>query len=211
MSPRTVDKEARKNEILDAALSIISKKGAFDFKIIEVARKAKIGKGTIYEYFSSKEQLIFGAFRRFMERHLEHLHPETPEKFTPRGHMKDFIERSLRFFASNKRLLQVLFDLWSYLQRNREVEKYFGDLAELMASFKANLMMIYKAGIESGEFRKSDPNVVVTGIFAMIDGLALQYQMNQIDLTDPEVIREISEVITDGICSKPDGNKKRGK
>ena len=44
--------------ILDTALDLFVQKGYLDTKIIDIANVAGIGKGTIYEYFSSKEELF---------------------------------------------------------------------------------------------------------------------------------------------------------
>ncbi len=44
--------------ILDTALGLFVENGYIDTKIIDIANAAGIGKGTIYEYFSSKEALF---------------------------------------------------------------------------------------------------------------------------------------------------------
>lgn len=44
-------------DIMKAALKIFSEKGFYDAKIVDIAKEAGIGKGTVYEYFRSKEEL----------------------------------------------------------------------------------------------------------------------------------------------------------
>jgi TetR/AcrR family fatty acid metabolism transcriptional regulator len=44
--------------IFHAAWELFSEKGFHDTKISEIAKKAGIGKGTVYEYFKSKEELV---------------------------------------------------------------------------------------------------------------------------------------------------------
>ena len=43
---------------LDTALDLFVQKGYLDTKIIDIFNAAGIGKGTVYEYFSSKEELF---------------------------------------------------------------------------------------------------------------------------------------------------------
>ena len=62
MSPKLVDKEQRKQEIALVALDLFAEKGIEAASISEVAKAAGIGKGTVYEYFASKEELIVSAF-----------------------------------------------------------------------------------------------------------------------------------------------------
>jgi len=51
-------KEARPEEILDAALELFTEKGFSSTRMIDVARKAGISKGTLYLYFESKENIF---------------------------------------------------------------------------------------------------------------------------------------------------------
>jgi len=63
---------SRKSEILDAVIDIFQTKGLeADFSISELARKVDIGKSTIYEYFTTKEEILSEAFIRIFERSIE--------------------------------------------------------------------------------------------------------------------------------------------
>jgi AcrR family transcriptional regulator len=56
-------KEARPQEILDAALEVFAEKGFAAARMDEVARRAGVTKGTIYLYFPSKEELFKALVR----------------------------------------------------------------------------------------------------------------------------------------------------
>ena len=47
--------------IMKSLISLISEKQSDDFSIEEVAEKAGIGKGTIYLYFKSKNELLYNS------------------------------------------------------------------------------------------------------------------------------------------------------
>ena len=51
-------KEARPEEILDAALKLFTEKGFSSTRMIDVAKAAGISKGTLYLYFDSKEAIF---------------------------------------------------------------------------------------------------------------------------------------------------------
>ena len=53
--------KSRREEIMEAALRIFYQKGFYPMKMEEVAQAAGIGKGTVYEYFRSKEELMAAA------------------------------------------------------------------------------------------------------------------------------------------------------
>jgi len=51
-------KEARPEEILDAALKLFTEKGFSSTRMVDVAKAAGISKGTLYLYFDSKESIF---------------------------------------------------------------------------------------------------------------------------------------------------------
>lgn len=63
--PRKADPN-RKQYIIQAASRVFAQKGYASTRIIEVAEAAAVGKGTIYEYFRSKEALFFAVFESMM-------------------------------------------------------------------------------------------------------------------------------------------------
>ena len=65
MSPKVIDKESKRLEILMAAMQVFARKGVTNSKMAEIAEAAGIGKGTIYEYFASKEDIFGLAFQYF--------------------------------------------------------------------------------------------------------------------------------------------------
>ena len=69
MSPKLVDKEEKKKAVLAAARTVFAKKGLASAKIEDVALEAGIGKGTVYEYFKSKDDIFFALFEE-MKREL---------------------------------------------------------------------------------------------------------------------------------------------
>lgn len=61
--PRRRRKEARPQELLDAALDLFVEKGFAATKIEDVASRAGVSKGTVYLYFPSKEELLKAVIR----------------------------------------------------------------------------------------------------------------------------------------------------
>ena len=56
----------KRHDILQAACRVFALKGYAPARMIEVAEAASVGKGTIYEYFRSKEELFFAVFEEMM-------------------------------------------------------------------------------------------------------------------------------------------------
>ena len=60
-------KAARREEILDAARRVFAERGFRGTTIADIAEAAKIALGTIYLYFSSKEDVFAALHQRFNE------------------------------------------------------------------------------------------------------------------------------------------------
>lgn len=56
--PKIVDHEAKKKQIMQAAIKIFNEKGFAGARITDIAIKAAISRTTIYQYFRSKEHLF---------------------------------------------------------------------------------------------------------------------------------------------------------
>jgi TetR/AcrR family fatty acid metabolism transcriptional regulator len=65
----TVD-TGKRHLILGAAVQVFSEKGFHNARVEEIAQVAGIGKGTIYQYFSTKEQLFLEMVRAGMDLYL---------------------------------------------------------------------------------------------------------------------------------------------
>lgn len=63
----------KKQKILLAARVIFEEKGFHEAKISEIAHEAGIGKGTVYEYFSSKQALFEEMICMLIDKGFEHL------------------------------------------------------------------------------------------------------------------------------------------
>lgn len=61
MSPKFVNKIQKKKEIAQAALDLFGKRGFFATSVEQIADAVGIGKGTVYEYFKTKEEIFTAA------------------------------------------------------------------------------------------------------------------------------------------------------
>lgn len=61
----------KRQAIMDAALSVFLENGYEKSKIIDIAQKAGVGKGTVYEYFDSKESLFHNLLDTYCQYYKE--------------------------------------------------------------------------------------------------------------------------------------------
>ncbi|GAB2702972.1 MAG: TetR family transcriptional regulator [Alteromonas sp.] len=68
-----VDKHKKRRDIAGACTELLLEKGIKNLTITEIAKTAGIGKGTVYDYFSNKEEIVFEIIRKFIEEHHNYL------------------------------------------------------------------------------------------------------------------------------------------
>jgi len=68
--PKIVDKEQKRLEIASKSKELLIEKGIAKLTVSEVAKNAGIGKGTIYQYFSSKDDIVFAVIDAYIEDEL---------------------------------------------------------------------------------------------------------------------------------------------
>jgi AcrR family transcriptional regulator len=70
-APRQRRKDARPQELLEAALALFVEKGFAATRIEEVAQRAGVSKGTLYLYYPSKEDLLEAVIAHYVSARIE--------------------------------------------------------------------------------------------------------------------------------------------
>lgn len=65
--PKIVDKDRKAREIGSAALRVFGDRGFHATRIDDIAKAAGIGKGTVYEYFSNKMEILQAELDRYFD------------------------------------------------------------------------------------------------------------------------------------------------
>jgi TetR/AcrR family fatty acid metabolism transcriptional regulator len=199
MSPKIVDKEKKKREIIGSAMEVFAGQGINNFKMINIAKQAKIGKGTIYEYFTSKDDLIAACFGQFLEEYESFFSRKIEEISDPADKIRAFIDLSFDFFAQKKEILRVVFDFWSVLVLESRDKSIRNGFYESYLEFMNHIASILNEGITGGIFKPVDTKLVASILLAMMDGILFQVHLGLVDVDDRSHPEKISKILLDGI------------
>ncbi|GAA0754966.1 TetR/AcrR family transcriptional regulator [Ideonella azotifigens] len=154
-------KQARPQELLDAALSLFIEKGFAAARIDEIAARAGVCKGTLYLYFDSKEDLLKALIaQRFSSRVAISLHETTDVRASP-DMLRELIATWQSEFVAGEAggIVNLLFTE----ARNFPVLANFW-MREVITPTRLLVSRIVKHGIERAEFRAVDPDIVVDAL-----------------------------------------------
>jgi len=173
-------KEARPEEILDAALQLFTEKGFSATRMMDVATSAGISKGTLYLYFSNKEAI----FKEVVQQRI------TPQL--------DKVESLVNEFEGNQAdLLKHLINGWwmgiacsSLSAIPKIITAESGNFPQLAEYFTHNVVTrsrhlfskVIRRGLEAGEFREYDAQTVARLVVApLVQATIWMHSLKQYD------------------------------
>lgn len=151
-------KEDRSGEILEAALVCFSRKGFAATRMEDIARQAKIAKGTIYLYFENKQAVFKALARGSMGARLDTIQAFVTHYQGSAAELLRLVVASLGEFArtSDRVILPRL--LLAEAGNFPELVKFWRQ--ELLDRGLGILQSIIRRGVETGEFRDLPPEHV---------------------------------------------------
>ena len=164
-------KEARPGELLDAALDLFVEKGFAATRMEEVAAHAGVSKGTVFLYFSSKEELFKAVVRhnisgRFTEWNAEFDRFEGSSANMLRYCMQTWWERVGATQASGISKLMI-----SEGRNFPEIADFYQH--EVIEPGLQLIRRVLQRGVDRGEFRAMDLNCAAYGVVAAMMFLIL--------------------------------------
>ncbi len=122
--------ELRKKQILDCAKTIFSRKGFYDTQMDDIVEMARIGKGTIYQYFRNKEDIFltllesFAAeWEKFSQINLREITDGPPFESFHINYLYARISKTLQFFQEDPERSNIILRMGPGV--NIEFDRYF--------------------------------------------------------------------------------------
>jgi AcrR family transcriptional regulator len=165
----------KKQLIIEAAIKVFARDGLEKGKIADIAKEAGIGKGTVYEYFRSKndifkviEESVFSDFSIVFEE----LNSST---LSPTKKLSNLLEQGIDMFMEMGDVLLIIMELWAQAGRGHVHGSDSSLFVEYYDYFRKGVESILSDGILSGEFRDMNKEGVATLLLAFMDGLSWQF------------------------------------
>jgi TetR/AcrR family fatty acid metabolism transcriptional regulator len=198
---KTGRKSQKWYNILKAAETTFAEKGFHDTTISEIARLANASEATIYEYFESKEELLFTIPIDFTRKFLDETDYIMRYVKGAENKLRALIHHRIDQMVTNERYAQIT---TSILKSNRNFLKT--EAYRLVQKSARNWTKVLQEGIDNGEFR---PEIKTYIVRAMIWGTIEHLVIRKAVLGEPkdmsEYLEDIIDVIIKGIkVEKPD-------
>jgi len=154
----------KKEQIIKSALNLFCVKGFTETDIDSVAKRAGVGKGTVYLYFKDKKDLFISSTTFALTYFNNEIEKKVKEGKTSKEKLKIYIDYSFSILTINKAITRLFITEIIETIRKCGEKKALFSRSIFMKRFKI-LTEIIKKGIESKEFKKVD--VEYTGMMIM--------------------------------------------
>jgi AcrR family transcriptional regulator len=154
-----VDKDKKRRAIAIACTELLLEKGIKNLTITEIAKTAGIGKGTVYDYFSNKEEIVFEIIRNFIEAHHHYLLSQSDSNTSAKQKILYLFDVFLSEYKPYEKHLDVYREYLSVtlssksspmLEFNRECSGFIRNILE----------DIIEEGIEKGEISEVSRSLI---------------------------------------------------
>jgi AcrR family transcriptional regulator len=199
MSPKPNVSDERKDQIMNAAEEIFSKKGFSDARMDDIAEETGLSKGTLYLYFKSKDDLIVAILDRLFQREFKTFEKLDLASVSATDAIRVFVETTAKDIKIIIRLLPITYEFMGLAFRNKLVQKTF---KAYLNYYMDLLIPVIQHGISSGEFRPGDAKEIAIAIGAILEGTLLLWVYDN-SLVEPEKhIRSGMQLLLEGIQAK---------
>ncbi len=161
----------KKIAILEGALKVFGEKGFEATTIAAICKSAKIADATLYEYFESKEDVLFSIAEHYTRQHLENMKQVNHFFHNTREKMRLIIQSYLEFYEDNPLYSSVAL---LNLKGNRNFLK--SPAYQVVREASGSIIEAVDEGVKKGIYRDDvDAYLVRNMVLGFIEHLTIQW------------------------------------
>ena len=163
----------RRDEILRAATDLFSEKGYHEVTMEEIAEEMGVSKGTIYNYFSSKENLYLEILKESFEAIEELLHEEIENSDPATLKLRKLLATIFTFYRRNLKVLRIL---------SRDETHLLKEHFELTEKWRSRRVRLYERiiekGIDEGSFVRQNPRLRALMLYGAVGAVMVHHDFS---------------------------------
>jgi TetR/AcrR family fatty acid metabolism transcriptional regulator len=174
-SPRERKSGDKRERILAAAVRVFAKSGFFDARVSDVAKAAGVADGTIYLYFTSKEQLLVSLFEDRVDKLLAFMQSDLSKLPSAKEKLRRVIELQLGLLEGERDLAEVITVI--VRQSSKLLKEY---ATPKFSAYLDAIARIVAEGQAAGDFRTDvSPGLVARATFGALDGVTFTWALGR--------------------------------
>jgi AcrR family transcriptional regulator len=200
-TPKRPSAEGRNRDgsVISAAIEVMSKKGYSGTSIQEVADRVGVLKGSLYHYFSSKEELLFRILNESHEESVAIADSVAALGLSPLDELREYLTRQSLWYLRNVDRANIFFT---------ESRNLTGDRRDLVkqsgVEFERHMRDLIAAAQENGQIRSQvDVRLLVRFVIGSLNNVRWWPSRSVGAFTSDQLAAALIELIFNGLDAQP--------
>jgi AcrR family transcriptional regulator len=162
-----------RNAILEAAEAVFGETGFHRARIQDVAARARIAVGTVYNHFDDKDEVLRALMEERIESMLEELQarPDDPSDFE--GRLITQIQRMLRYVDAHRAFFAIASEQGLFGASSASASALGGKAARNVARARSMFLAMAEDGVAAGALEAIDPADIARALGGIVRSFAL--------------------------------------
>lgn len=194
----------RRREILEAAAAVFARRGYHQARTREIAEEAGIAEGSIYNYFSSKRELLLAMMDQIVTESVPWVYDGTGSEDLTTLAMA-FLHDRLDMLERNQQLLKSIVP-----EMINDEELRWGYIFQVIVHLANALAPLQQKALATGELRQFNPRVLLPAIAGAVVTAFVFNEMVDLPLgktaSREELAEELMKLFMDGLSNRAKPN-----
>jgi AcrR family transcriptional regulator len=189
--PKIVNRDKKRSEIAQKAIALLAKKGFQATTIQDIADAAGLGKGTIYHYFKTKEEILLVVSEELFQEKERSFGAALLRLNEPMEKLSVLIEEALKVTEDLENLFIVYTELWLMNIRSDHYKNFMGLINRLHHDMTNLVARMIDQGKKQGLWSKdTDAEALACYLVSSFDGVIAHYMMDKENFNLKKVTKE---------------------
>lgn len=189
-----------RDALYKAARELLEEEGWRGMTMERLASRAGMAKGTVYNYFPNKREIIFFVIERNTLPIREMVRKIDLDTADPLETLRTVIHESLQGMYRNRRSVVAL--IRAFHEDAELKQNHFCEEKHPMWEVRVFVRETIRRGVERGIFRNVDPFVAESAIHFVIMGMARQLVLGAPDIPLDEFGASLGDIVLNGIIAR---------
>ncbi len=184
--------ETRKEEIVKTAAKLFKEKGYSAVTMRDIAKEMGIKAASLYNHITSKQDILNEIIISIAQEFTQGMNRIIEANDLAITKLKNIVSLHVTITSENTNGMASLNNDWMHL------EKQLSLYLKLRKEYETNFLQIIKEGIQNGEIKKNNPEIIMFSMLTTLRSLYIWIPKKE-NLQQKELSENLSEILIDGI------------
>jgi len=199
-SRREREKQRHRNEVLDAAERVFERKPFHEATMAEVAEEAEFAVGSLYNFFSGKNEIYLAMVERVVEKYMPEMREKIKAATSPLDALTEVFGVKLHVLEHHRGFVRAFFGQ-PPIARSDAASGPQGVLRGSYSAYVEDLVGVFRSGVKAGVFVETDPRDLAIAFEGITDAFIGQWVEGADPLPGREQAKSVLQLFLHGVLA----------